>query len=66
VELAVTLTEADYETWRRQRDWTAWKDRMHDLALALLTQLEGISRCFCGDAQLDANRSRSPVIWYGM
>jgi hypothetical protein len=21
-------TEADYEAWRRQRDWTAWKDRM--------------------------------------
>ena len=28
VELAVTLTEANYKTWRRQRDWTAWKDRI--------------------------------------
>ncbi len=51
VELAVTLTEANFEAWRRQRDWTAWKDRMHDLALPLPTQrAEGISRCFCGDA----------------
>lgn len=48
-ELAATRTEADYESWRRQRDWTAWKDRMHDLALPLPTQkLEGIARCFCG------------------
>src|ERR1700674_5554951 len=28
-ELAATRTEADYEAWRRQRDWTAWKYRMH-------------------------------------
>lgn len=50
-ELAATLTDANYEAWRRQRDWTAWKDRMHDLALPLPTQQsEGIARCFCGDA----------------
>lgn len=50
IELALSLTEADYETWRRQRDWGAWKDRMHDLALPLPTQrAEGIARCFCGE-----------------
>lgn len=48
--LARTRTEADYEAWRRQRDWTAWKDQMHDLALPLPTQrAEGIARCFCGE-----------------
>jgi hypothetical protein len=31
------------------RDWTAWKDRMHDLALPLPKQRpEGIARCICG------------------
>ena len=39
------------EIWRRQWDWTAWKDRMHDLALPRPTQrAEDIARCFCGDA----------------
>ena len=37
-ELAATRTEADYEAWRRQRDWTVWKNRMHDLTLPLPTQ----------------------------
>jgi hypothetical protein len=35
-DLAPTRTEADHEAWRRQRDWTAWNDRMHDLALPLI------------------------------
>lgn len=49
-ELAATCTEADYEAWRRQRDWTIWKDRTHDLALPLPTQrAEGVARCFCGE-----------------
>ena len=49
-ELAATRTGADFEAWRRQRDWPAWKDRMHDLALPLPTQRpEGIARCFCGE-----------------
>jgi hypothetical protein len=47
-ELAPTRTAADYEAWRRQRDWTAWKDQMQSLALPLPTQrTEGIARCFC-------------------
>ena len=47
VELAATLAEANYEIWRRQRDWTAWKDRMHDLALPFLGTVNsyGIQRC---------------------
>ncbi|RZN01686.1 hypothetical protein CWO91_33030 [Bradyrhizobium genosp. SA-3] len=49
-ELAATRSEADYEAWRRQRDWIAWIDRMHDLALPLPAQRpEGIARCFCGE-----------------
>jgi hypothetical protein len=45
-----TFSEADYEAWRRQRDWTAWKYRMHALALPLPTQRpEGVARCFCGE-----------------
>ena len=49
-DLEATLTEADYEVWRRQRDWADWRDRMHALALPLPTQRsEGIARCFCGE-----------------
>ncbi len=49
-ELASTRTEAHYEAWRRQRDWMAWNDRMHDLALPLPTQrADGIAHCFCGE-----------------
>ena len=55
-ELAATRSEADYEAWRRQRDWTAWKYRMHDLALPLPTQRpEGIARCFCGEVVTNAS-----------
>ncbi|MDA9505856.1 hypothetical protein ACVWW6_000657 [Bradyrhizobium sp. USDA 3311] len=42
--LAATLTE----TWREARDWMAWRDRMHSLALP--QRAEGIPRCYCGDA----------------
>lgn len=42
--------EADYEAWRRQRDWPVWKDRMHGLALPLPTQRpQGSAWCFCGE-----------------
>jgi hypothetical protein len=48
---AATRTEADYQAWRDQRDWTAWKYRMHDAHLPLPTQRrESITRCFCGEA----------------
>lgn len=49
-KLVGTRMEADFEAWRRERDWTTWKDQMHDLALPLPTQRpEGIARCFCGE-----------------
>ncbi|RZM94767.1 hypothetical protein CWO91_39140 [Bradyrhizobium genosp. SA-3] len=49
-DLAPKRTEADFEAWRRQRDWTAWNDRMHELAMPLPSQRpEGIARCFCGE-----------------
>jgi hypothetical protein len=44
-----TLTEADYERWREQRDFAAWKHRMWAEKLQLPTQTpEDRSRCFCG------------------
>ncbi|MHC2279979.1 hypothetical protein ACVME8_006622 [Bradyrhizobium diazoefficiens] len=49
-ELSATRTEAHYEAWRCQRDWTAWKDRMHRMALPLPTQRpDGVARCLCGE-----------------
>jgi hypothetical protein len=43
------LTEADFEAWRRQRDFTAWKHAMRDAGLATPTATAtGVSRCFCG------------------
>jgi hypothetical protein len=42
-------TEADFEAWRRQRAFAAWKYQMHDIGAPLPTQLaSGRSRCFCG------------------
>ncbi|BAL76026.1 hypothetical protein [Bradyrhizobium cosmicum] len=44
-----TITEADYEAWRRDRDLTAWKYRMWDEHCMMPTQTQsGRSRCFCG------------------
>jgi hypothetical protein len=43
--------EADFEQYRRQRAWTAWKYAMHDAGLKLPTQsADSRSRCFCGAA----------------
>jgi hypothetical protein len=54
--LRATRTEAHFELWRQQRDFTAWKYRMHDASLKLPTQTQNNrSRCFCG-AEI-ANRS---------
>jgi len=63
-DLVATLSEADYEAWRRQRDWTTWKDRMHALALPLpMQRSEGVAHCFCGEvvtnATLDAHISNA-------
>jgi len=44
-------TEADFQAWRRERAWTAWKYAMWDAGCKLPTQsAEGRSRCFCGKA----------------
>jgi hypothetical protein len=49
--LLPTLTEADFDSWRQQRAWTAWKYRMHDEHLKLPTERPDLrSRCFCGAA----------------
>jgi hypothetical protein len=40
---------ADFDDYRRQRAWTAWKYAMHDAGLPLPTQsAKGRARCFCG------------------
>jgi hypothetical protein len=44
-------TEADFQEWRDQRDFTAWKYRMHDTGHWLSTQSPtGRSQCYCGAA----------------
>jgi hypothetical protein len=49
--LLPTLTEADLDTSRKQRAWTAWKYRMHDGHLKLPTECADLrSRCYCGAA----------------
>ena len=54
-EMLPGVTESGLEEWRRHRDWTAWKYKMHDLGLPLPTQLtSGRSKCFCGAEITDA------------
>src|SRR5690349_22956967 len=44
-------TEADFEGYRRQEAWTAWKYEMHETGCKLPTQMPELrSRCFCGMA----------------
>ena len=44
-----TKTEAHFELWRYQRDFTAWKYRMWDEKCQMPTQrTKDRSRCFCG------------------
>jgi hypothetical protein len=48
-----TLTEADFQEWRDERDSTAWKYAMWDAGMRMPTQNpSGRSRCFCG-AEID-------------
>lgn len=48
-KLAATRTEGHYELWRQFRDFSVWKDRMHDQGLPLPTaRTDGRSHCFCG------------------
>jgi hypothetical protein len=37
-------TEADYQAWRDNRDWTAWKYAMWDAGMKMQTQ-DGTARC---------------------
>jgi hypothetical protein len=47
--LSRTRTEAHFELWRQNRDWTAWKYRMQEKGLKLPTQTKNdLARCFCG------------------
>ena len=42
-------TEADFEAWRDQQAWTAWKYAMRDAGCRLPTQVTALrSWCFCG------------------
>jgi hypothetical protein len=52
--LRPTRTEAHFELRRQNRDFTAWKYRLHDKGLKLPTQTKnGLARCFLrrGDNQ---------------
>lgn len=58
-KLAASRTEAHYELWRQNRDFHAWKDRMHDERLLLPTQrTSGIAHCFCGAEITNASVSK--------
>ncbi|UEM08585.1 hypothetical protein J4G43_027895 [Bradyrhizobium barranii subsp. barranii] len=49
LKLKPTITDADYERWRTERDDTAWKYRMWSEKRLLPTQTrDDRSRCFCG------------------
>ncbi|MHC4051393.1 hypothetical protein [Bradyrhizobium sp. 25ACV] len=46
-----TLSEEQFERWRRDRDFHAWKRRMWDTGKRLPTQnTDRRARCFCGEA----------------
>jgi hypothetical protein len=43
------LSDADFDQWRHQRDFTTWKYAMWDSGMRMPTQMSsGRSRCFCG------------------
>jgi hypothetical protein len=43
-------TEDNFQAWRRNRAWTAWKYAMRDAGCRLPTQVTELrSRCFCGE-----------------
>jgi hypothetical protein len=51
--LLPTLTESDFQEYRRERAFRAWKYAMWDAGCRMPTQLpDGRSRCFCG-AEID-------------
>ncbi|MCD9821235.1 hypothetical protein [Bradyrhizobium japonicum] len=50
-QIKPTLTDAQFEEWRRSRDYHAWKVRMFAEKCRMPTQNEnGWSKCFCGEA----------------
>jgi hypothetical protein len=54
-------TEADFEEYRRQEAWTAWKYAMWGAGCRMPTQsTSGRSRCFCG-ATLDIQDTEAQV-----
>lgn len=49
-QLGPTLSEDSFETWRRSRDFHAWKYRMWAEKCRMPTQnANGWSECFCGE-----------------
>ena len=48
-QLEPRLSEAQFELWRRDRDFHAWKQRMQAAGLRIPTQIANDqSTCFCG------------------
>jgi hypothetical protein len=51
-----SVTEDQFESWRRSRDFTAWKYRMWKEGYLLPTQIsDGRGHCFCGAAITNAD-----------
>jgi hypothetical protein len=54
-------TEVDFEAYRRQEAWTAWKYAMLDAGCKMPTQsTSGQARCFCG-ATIDIHGAQAHV-----
>lgn len=52
-------TEEDFDGYRRQRAWTAWKYRMQESGCKLPTQMPELrSRCYCGQDIYSATMDR--------
>ena len=50
LDLPLTPWSDHFELWRRDRDFHAWKNRMHAEHLMLPAQTRGApARCFCGE-----------------
>jgi hypothetical protein len=59
--LPATRIDADFQTWRDAKAFTAWKYAMWEAGAKLPTQaISGASRCFCG-VSIDITGMATPV-----
>jgi hypothetical protein len=56
-------TEANFQAWRHQRDWSGWKYAKWDAGFKLPMQLpSGRSKCFCGADLVEIYPSRRGAV----